>query len=446
MKTPLVRTAIVALALVMCAASAQSHTLYELYMQVLEDNPGLKRRAGELEQARAQVDLSRSRLLPQISADITRTSDIAYRDELSGVTQRYGGLRRTFQLRQALLDLSSWYGLNSSRGRVLQAEQAADAARMLVAGDLVERYLAVLLAEDEVTRLTAEHSAVDAQVLRLQKMHDRQMAKVTDLYEAQAYLQTLETLTIDARAGRAIALEKLQEVAGTPVLQVATLVLDAVPRSEDRKADQWEKDALDHNPLLLSLQLAVEAAQDQVRSVRAQHAPVVSLLVSNLYSDQGYDSRLQAPYQVETLGVQVTFSIYEGGRVEANVRDALSRQDIAEQQYEESRREVIRQVRTDYLHAAASHARIDSTNRERESRSRAVEAQERGYQLGAATIVAVLDARKLLLKADSDQHAARYDLIRDMVALRVHAGVLDEAAVRESSAWFFHADAESTPQ
>jgi outer membrane protein len=181
-------------------------------------------------------------------------------------------------------------------------------------------------------------------------------------------------------------------------------------------------------------------AKDQTRAVRSQHAPVVTLVASNLYSDQGYDSRLQPPYRVDTLGVQVTMPIYEGGRVDASVREAIARLEIADQQYEESRREVIRQVRTDHVHVAASRARIESTGRELESRQRGVEALERGYQLGVSTIVAVLDARKLMLKADSDHHSARYDLIRDRVALRVHSGNLDEESVRETSTWFGGAD------
>jgi outer membrane protein len=249
----------------------------------------------------------------------------------------------------------------------------------------------------------------------------------------------LQTQALDADVARQVALEKLQEIAGVPVTQVFGLTADVRLGALSGTVTQWEEDAVAHNPLLASLRAAIEAAKSQVSAARYQHAPVLSLVASSLYADQGYDSRLQPPYQVETLGLQLSVPLYEGGRVTALVRDALARQSAAEQEYETARRELIRQLRSSYLLSASGQARVDSTEREWQTRKRVVDAQEKSLLLGAVTIVDVLDARKRVLKAAADHAAARYEQIRNALALRMYAGQLDEQAMKEVSAWLANA-------
>lgn len=74
------------------------------------------------------------------------------------------------QARQALLDLTSYFKLQSTRLSVSQKEQERDAARMTLGGEVVDRYLGVLQAGDEISRLLAEKEAVEAQLKRLRFM------------------------------------------------------------------------------------------------------------------------------------------------------------------------------------------------------------------------------------------------------------------------------------
>jgi len=429
------RSTLAGLALAGMSAMAEAENLYELYSLALDNNPALKQRESEVEQATAQKDLALSGLLPHLSANLTTSPSIRYKERNTGAEQNYDGSRRSIQLSQALFDLSSWYRLESERGHVLQANVMVEAARMMMAGDLLDRYLTVLQAEDESARIDAEKQAVAAQVKRLRQMRERQMTKVTDVYAAEAYFQRLETEAIEAQAARSIALERLREICGSLVTGIPGL--SRMDLSADARGEaQWIDHAVARNPILVSLRHAIEANRSLVASGRAQHAPVLSLAASRVYSDQGYDNHLQPPYSVDSVSVQLNIPIYEGGRVDATVRDAVARRHISEQQYEEARREVVRQVRTDFLHAKASQARIESTGREVKAQEQLVDAQEKGYRLGATTIVDVLDARRQLFKVRAEQSKARYDLVRDLTSLRVRAGELDATAVQQVSSWF----------
>ena len=69
-------------------------------------------------------------------------------------------------------------------------------------------------------------------------------------------------------------------------------------------------------------------------------------------------------------------------------------------------------------------------------REKAKIAQERSYELGAATIIDVLDAHRRLLKANTDYSKARYDFIRSLIRLRLNAGSLADLDLEAIAPWF----------
>jgi outer membrane protein len=305
---------------------------------------------------------------------------------------------------------------------------------MALGGELIDRYLLVLQAEDELTHLGSEKEAIDTQLKRLHAMRERQLVKVTDVYEVEAYQQGLLTREIELRNARAVALERLREIAGVTVTEVSPLVRDPLPPVPGSEA-QWLADSVGNNPALLALASAIEGAERLVASVRSEHLPTVALAGSQTYSDQGYDNRAVPPYRVGTIGVEVNIPIFEGGRVQASVRDALARQEIAREQYEGTRREVEGKVRSAFLSARASSARIGSTRAETSALERVVEAQQRSYEVGVTTVVDVLIARQRLMKARSDYSRARYDYIRDQSVLRVQSGAMSRINIEEIDSW-----------
>jgi len=420
--------------------ASQAEGLLELYDQALATNPMLRGREFNVEQARAQKDLARSRLLPQVGVDASYDWN-AY-DERNRSPEYYDGKRGSIVASQPLLDLSSYYRYKGAQLSVQQSEFERNAAEMELAVDLVDRYLIVLQAEDEIRYLRAEKEAIETQLKRLRLMRERQLAKVTDLYEVEAYYQGLLTREIEARNAREIALEQLRETTGVDVRQVVPLAREqfpAVPGDEE----QWTQEALETNPNLLALAKAVEAASRLVDSGHAEHLPRVSLSASQVYADQGYDNRAVQPYDVGSVGILLSLPLYEGGRVNATVREASARLQIAREEYEAARREIERRARTAYLSALASYARIGSTGAETAALEKVVEAQLKGYECRVTTILDVLIARRRLTKAQSDESKARYEYIRDLTTLRAQVGELTRPHIEQIDSWL--ADAPAVP-
>lgn len=420
------------LAAALMSPAGHAQSLLDFYRQALDTNPTLRSRAFGIDQARAQQDGAASRLLPQVGF-VGNYNFNSLRE--SGLpAQYYPGVRSVLQASQALIDLAAYFRLQSAQFSVLQNELQHEAARLAVGGDVVDLYLTVLQAGDEITHLLSEKESVEGQLKRLRFMRERGLVKVTDLFETEAYYQGLLTREIEARNARSVALERLRAVSGVEAQQVAPLVRETFPALPGREA-QWVTDAGRNNPNVTALEKAMDAVRSQIRGARADHLPRVTLQANKTYADQSFDNRANPSYQVGSVGVQVEIPLYSGGRLQAAEREANARFEMARESLEGARREVERDARTAYLTAVSSYARIGSTNTEVAALEKTLEAQRKSHEIGVATIVDVLNAQRLLLKSRSEQSKARYDYIRGLTTLRMHAGTLSLRDIEEIDGW-----------
>jgi outer membrane protein len=440
------------LALSISQAHAEPLSLLGLYEHTLASHPVLKGREYAIDQAAAEKDQVLAKLLPQIAAvgnlswnDMTQlqqsTRTVVRSGRLTSVlvseafNSTYEGTRGIVQARQALFDLPSILRLQGARAAMRQTEQDLEAARMAVAADLIDRYFQALEATDEIGYVRGEQALTEAELKRIRKMRERQLAPVTDLYEVEAYAQALQTKELEAQNARAVALEKLRETSGVPVPDIAVLQRDELP-TPPGEVDRWVNDAVRHHPALMSLQYAEESARKMIASARAEHLPQVSLQASETYADNGgFDNRQLPRYNVGSVGLQLNVPIFSGGGIEAAARGATAQYQITQEKRTEKLREVERETRTAWLNAQSGRARIDATTKEVEARTKARDAQDKSYQLGVATIAALLESKKNLLKAQVEQSKSRYDYIRALVALRLWAGSLTQKDVEDIDSW-----------
>ena len=407
--------------------TGHAETLLDFYDAALATNPTYRIRELSIDQARGQRSQTFSRLLPQISAN-SNYSQNNFDDPFTA--DHYNGTRNAVQLRQALLDLTGYFRFSSAKSAVLQTKYARDAVRMELAGEVIDRYLLVLQAADEVNYLGAEQAATESDMKRLRAMRERQLVKITDLLEVEAYYQELLTNAIQAHNNHAVALAQLRESSGIDVSDVAPLTrIDfTLPQGDEAS---WVATALRNNGTLLALQQAIEAAHALLRSAQSEHLPTVALTATQVRSDQGVDNRQSPRFDVGSVGVQMSLSLYEGGRISGDIAEAKARWKIARQQYEQAARQIERETRTALLESQSSFARVHSTGEQVAALERVVDAQRKSYSLGVATVIDLLVAERRLLRARSDQSRARYDFIRNASLLRVRAGNLARADITE---------------
>jgi outer membrane protein len=405
--------------------------LLSLYKSAMQDNPTLKIRELGIERAKADADIAVSRLYPQVNLQVSSSKN--YANE-AGRLSDYYGQRANLSARQAILDLASYYRFDSARYAAKQAESEAQLARMQLTAQLIDSYLEGLQSDDEMEQLWGEKEVATQQVARLLAMFQMQMAKVTDLSEATAYLQQLETRQIDVANKADAARIKLRELSGRDPGELAVLTrsnFPVVPYDEN----YWVRSALDGNPDILARTEAVKVSRSTLSSARAEHYPQLSFLMQRNESNQDIDNLPRREFGVNVVGLDLRIPIYEGGRVNATMTSALAQLNIAQQQLEATRRTVERDMRLVFASAVANHARIESTTNQVNVMEQSVTAQEVGFDLGVVTVIDVLDARRRLFKARLDLAKARYDFLRDLMGLRMRSGALRVTDIEEFNQW-----------
>jgi outer membrane protein len=405
--------------------------LLSLYKSAMQDNPTLKIRELGIERAKADADIAVSRLYPQVNLQVSSSKN--YANE-AGRLSDYYGQRANLSARQAILDLASYYRFDSARYAAKQAESEAHLARMQLTAQLIDSYLEGLQSDDEMEQLWGEKEVATQQVARLLAMFQMQMAKVTDLSEATAYLQQLETRQIDVANKADAARIKLRELSGRDPGELAVLTksnFPVVPYDEN----YWVRSALDGNPDVLARTEAVKVSRSTLSSARAEHYPQLSFLMQRNESNQDIDNLPRREFGVNVVGLELRIPIYEGGRVNATMTSALAQLNIAQQQLEATRRTVERDIRLVFASAVANHARIESTTNQVNVMEQSVTAQEVGFDLGVVTVIDVLDARRRLFKARLDLAKARYDFLRDLMGLRMRSGGLRVTDIEEFNQW-----------
>ena len=70
-----------------------------------------------------------------------------------------------------------------------------------------------------------------------------------------------------------------------------------------------------------------------------------------------------------------------------------------------------------------------------ESTQTALRATEAGYEVGTRTTVDVLDARRILIQAQTSYSTSRYNYINNLIQLRLAAGNLDRGVIEEINRW-----------
>lgn len=417
---------------VLWSGPAVSADLLGLYRSAASDNPSLKVRSLTTARTQAEARVAESRLYPQISLQ----SSYSHNDyQASGTGTSFNGQRTTLTVRQPLVDIASRHRHDAAQVAIGQAESEAQQARGELFAQLADQYLALLESFDEIRRLQAEKEAATRNVDRLQAMRAREMARVNDLAEAIAWTQQLAIQEIDAMNKEAAARVWLREIAGIDpgVLPVMTRQsFPAVSESEQ----YWVNSALAAHPGLSARRQGVEANRQSVAAARAEHLPQLVAFYQRNETNQDIDNSPRPRFSVDSVGLELKIPLYEGGRTSAAESVAQRQLDIANEQLEGITRQVEREVRLAFASAVANRARIDASDAQVDALVQTVKAQERGYELGVVTVVQVLDARRRLLRARSDQSRARYNYLRDLIALRIRGGVLTEADVAEFNRWF----------
>jgi len=404
--------------------------LLGLYEQARQQDPRILSAQAAARRAEYQQREAMGRLLPQMNADVrlTRTNYISGSSETY-----YGGERYSASITQVLYDSPAWQSFQRSRALSQQYEAQGEDDVQGATADLVQRYFDVLAAQDSLELIQAEKRVVERNLERINSLYARQLASITEKLEVEARLDRLKSDEIEAENRIWVAREGLGEVIGRPVYEQLERLTPQpdLDRFDLKTHDYWREQALARNPLMQARLAAVEAQRRARKEAFGGHMPKVSLQLSSQKTNIGYENALSGRTESNVAAINIQLPFYSGGSTQARTDAAYEGMLIAQQELEQARREVLREVRTAFLNTESYRARIAAARVALNSAIKAREAAEKSFTFGINNAVDVLDRAREQYSAQRDLLEAQYSFLLSYIVLQRWSGLLDEQDVQQ---------------
>ncbi|QFT56636.1 TolC family outer membrane protein [Microbulbifer sp. THAF38] len=457
------------------AMQAQADTLWDIYMQALDNDPQLAADRAAYHAGVEAKNQLRAPLLPQVNAQIRAarvhennqfaSAEPVDEEEFPDVDldlidflQRDSGTfnERTYNasLSQAIFDAPAWFGYQQGKKltKLATAEYSANQQDMMIR--VATAYFDVLRAYDVLEAAVSEEKALAKQLEQTQQRFEVGLTAITDVYDSQAAYDSSVARRLTAQDNLLSNFDALSVLTGGNHDEVAPLVesFQVAPPVPADRAD-WVDFALANNFTLKAARLNAEAARYNARSAASEHLPTLTGSLSyNKFTSNGeqrskfiFDPPFEEQNRSTTFSrdqdfrdsaaaITLNIPIYTGGLLSANRREARNLSFQAQDLRNLTERNTIQTTRTLHRAVVTDVSRVSARQQAVVSAKSALEATQAGYEVGTRNIVDVLLAQRTLFQAETDYANALYDYILNTLNLKQVSGLLSPKDLQELDA------------
>jgi len=411
-------------------AFADTLTLHGYVGIALAHNPALKIARGNVDAGLASVQSARSGLLPSVSgtAGLSRSGSSG-----TSTTQVVDTNAATHAITMG--SVSSIYvtppGNNISAGinanlllwdfgktpsQYAASGKSLDAARRDSAGTVQTTIVNARTAYFNFL-LNTKLVDVSREALKQTKVHYDEaeaifeVGKQTQLTVIQAKVDVANAEVAEIQAENALNLARVQlETAAGVVFNDPMVLTDSLDGVEDSIGlREALATAAASRPDIQSAALHLEAAKLELRSARASCLPQLNASGGYSWNGSGENDALAAATQLGwNVGLSLSVPIYQGGALQASVRQAEAAVKQAEGSLEQTVLNATQNVQQLYFTEENARRQIAATQVVIDEAAEAVRLAQERYRAGLALAIEITDAEKTLATARSSHAQAEY--------------------------------------
>ena len=414
-----------------CSVAATAQSLPELQQRALAADPGV--RSAEAQQRAADERLFQARAAFGPTANLTvNHTDTRYTEAPAQAVRPFRADQYVFQVTQPIWRGQSFPALQAAQAQADQATAGLNQARAEALLRFVEACFEVFKARDVLNHAQALGEATTEQLALARRTFQVGRAAITDVREAEARLDSAQAQALAAEAELDLRQQVLAELTGDPVgaaagLLARALAADSLPSVPAPSILEWIAAAQADSPQLRQAELALLAAEAEVRKASLAHAPSADLSLSYTKSNDTGTVTSIFPRRGEStaVGVNLTIPLFASGATQSKVREAIALRDKAESDVSLARRTLSLGVRQAFVATLSASAQAKALGAAERSQAGSVRANQRGYEIGLKVGAEVLDAQGKLFEARRDLSRARYDAWAAYFKLKALAGGLN---------------------
>jgi outer membrane protein len=386
-------------------------SLLSAYQLARENDPQLAIAKFRVDGASAQKDVSRGKMLPQISifGDWSENT-VRYESTVLGQfpDQDYPGERYGLQLRSSIFNVRAFREYERRSALVSQSEQELAIAETELLARVVRAYFTFVLAKESVSLVESELSALDRQLEEANALYKRSLLPVTQVLETQTRADTLRADLVSVRGQAAIARERLVQLIGTKDLSLRSIADSITLLTEVSDADQAAALAVEFDPSFAAAREGLSAARKGVEREKGSWWPEIDFVYNSQYSDVGFDNLTSPPRSTESYSISMRYPLFEGGAGSARLRGAWAEFYSAQQELEAVRREAGGRARAAWLNLETSTERVEAARQAVLTAETSVDASRKAVRAGTARVTDVMLALAQNTRAQRDLSEARF--------------------------------------
>ena len=416
--------------------NAQAENLLEVYKLAKVNDPGLRSAAATYDSKKEDVTITKGSLFPDISFD----ADLGY----TNTDADYGDSDTNSNSLKVSLDYpiySPALGYAVDAVEINYESAGVDYANSQedLSFESVSAYFDLLTEMSNLNTAKAQAKATAGQLDQVKKQYEVGQVAITDLHTAQAEYDSNIVDIISAEADMINAQETLRQLTGKLITDVPDLSKDYPIQMEAGKTASFYVDlAKKQNKDIKSLMLANDYAQTNIE-IQKSNGRVPTVTVSGSMTRSDSDTSPTASSDGASLatfiGVNVSIPLYQGGAIDATVKQSVYDAVAAEENLEDGLQSNELAVRSLYRDLKTSVAQIAAQKQLIISYNSSLEATQAGYDVGTRNIVELLDAQSDLYDSQGTLEQLRYSFAVKQMSLLEYTGELTESKISELNAW-----------
>ncbi|WP_438991436.1 TolC family protein [Lentibacter sp.] len=363
-----------------------------LIQQGVTTGPLSKAAGSVILDASAQIEIEKSALRPQISAEGSLTSGGTSVPVLRLNQIIYDGGRT--EARVALRQTEA--------KRVYQSEVASLSARTFQA---VETVIDFERDKDLLSQAKQNAAQIEGLVGLIEERFEAGAGSIADVLSAKGRLSNAQSDVAQASTNLASSKAVWVEVFGAPPKQS----LRIPPAPQLRQTD--EGFALENSPRLRELALVLETREQELDLSARARVPTVSAILETDFNQGSFSNGVQA-----RLGVN--FPIYRGGLEDASAASAKARRDQALAAFDSLKRELTRSLSQAKAETGSIQARLSATQRAVALNEQALVTSKGQFELGKGNFTQIVEAVRELdvaqeryIRQKSEARRAEYAIL-----------------------------------
>jgi outer membrane protein len=334
------------------------------------------------------------------------------------------------QLKQPIFNMASFDLFSQAKLQTAIGDVQFEQAKMDLFLRVSQAYFDVLAAQDAISFIQAQKSAITEQLASAKRNFEVGTATITDTHEAQARYDLTSAQEIAATNDLEIKRNALAVVIGktpTELNQLSSGIKLSTP--EPANVDKWVENAATGNVGVVAQKLAVDIAKLEISRNRAGHYPSLDAIASRSESKGTSPFDPSGTSNINSVGLQLTIPLFSGFAVTSKVREAIALENKASADLDTAKRNASQAARTAYLGVQSGLSQVKALEAAEVSSNSALESNKLGYEVGVRINIDVLNAQQQLYSTRRDLAKARYDTLINSLKLKAATGSLTESDI-----------------